>query len=71
MSLTITHSFYITPCTPSERKTIILNMKNSNGIDIGIDGYSTKINKAIADYVSVPFILFLINSFLQESSQIV
>ena len=40
MPLPNTDLFYITPCTASEIKTIILNMKNSNGI--GIDGYSSK-----------------------------
>ena len=36
-------------------------MKNSNGI--GVDGYSTKIIKAIADYVSVP-LMFIFNKSL-------
>ena len=40
-----TYSFFITPCTPSEIKTIILNIKNSNGI--GIDHYFTKLLKLL------------------------
>ena len=41
---------------------IHLNMKNSTGICI--DGYSTKIIKAIADYESVPLMYIFNKSFL-------
>ena len=60
MPLPNMESFYITPCTANQIKTIILNMKNSNGID----GYFTKIIKAIADYVSVPLLFIFNKSFL-------
>ena len=64
MPLPNTDSFYVTPCTASELKTIILNMKSSNGVDA--DGYSTKIMKAIADYISVPLMFIFNKSFLTE-----
>ena len=64
MPLPNTDSFYITLCTTSEIKTIILNMKNSNGIGRPIDSYSIKIIKAIADYVSVSLMFIFNKSFL-------
>ena len=61
MPLPNTDSFYITPCTASE-KIIILNMKNSNDID----GYFTKFIKDIVDYESVPLMFNFNKFFLTE-----